>query len=105
MDPEVWCRKDRFKQWRPLHFAALEGHVQVVEFLLDQGVDGEATIVSYTSPLHLAALNGHSEVAALLLKRGADAEAVSLAECHNAYNPPPQQRPLHLAAKKGHAQV
>lgn len=49
-----------------LPLAALHGHTQVAEFLLDNGADPDDGF-----PLHNAARNGHIEVAKLLLERGA----------------------------------
>jgi ankyrin repeat protein len=51
------------------------GYKEVVEFLLDQGVDLRAGQNTGQTPLHLAAHRGQLEVIKLLLERGAPLEA------------------------------
>ena len=75
----------------PLHCAAEEGHVEIVNLLLEKGVDvdigangvlitddGASARVrcSGGTPLHCAAKRGQVEVAKILLARGADCAAV-----------------------------
>jgi ankyrin repeat protein len=54
-----------------LQNAAYEGHVEVVENLLDQGADKDKADNDGNTALHLAAENGHFEVANVLLSWGA----------------------------------
>jgi ankyrin repeat protein len=54
------------------HYAALNGHTAVMEFLLDCGADIEAPAAMARRPLHLAALNGQTQTVSALIKRGAD---------------------------------
>ena len=58
------------KLWTPLHYAAGERDVSVVELLLEKG----ATVEPYgkDSPLHIAVYNDRVEIAELLLDHGAD---------------------------------
>jgi len=82
----------------PLWFACREGHVDVVQVLLDTGTvniergdvddDGE-------TPLYVAAMRGHAPVVQLLLDRGAD---VNTCTSDN-------ETPLHAAAQEGHISV
>ena len=49
---------------RPLHLAALNGHVEVVTTLVQLGSDVNVRDAIGASPLHFAARNGHAEVVA-----------------------------------------
>ena len=61
----------------PLIFAALGGHREITELLIDSGAEVNAK--SYNdggAPLHGAARNGHKEIAELLVAEGADVNAM-----------------------------
>ena len=79
----------------PLHYAALQGHADVVTALLEAGASVDAVDKQGDTPLHYAAGQGHADVARALLEAGASVRAAN------------QQRktPLHLAADRGHAEV
>jgi ankyrin repeat protein len=52
------------------------GRLDVVEFLLEHGVDADATLrADGVMPLHWAALGGHLAIVTMLLARGADVHA------------------------------
>ena len=55
----------------PLHTAALQGHADVVQMILDQGFDIN-TVVFKTkqSALHIASDKGHIQIVTLLTSRG-----------------------------------
>eukprot|EP00957_Ditylum_brightwellii_P062328 4729196-Ditylum_brightwellii.AAC.1 len=56
----------------PLYIAAREGHKEVAEVLLSQGVYvNNATNYGWT-PLHIAAKEGHKDVVKVLLSHGVD---------------------------------
>jgi ankyrin repeat protein len=57
----------------PLHLAALEGHIDVVELLLREGSPPNATEAHGLTPLHYAVLRGQETIVSLLLAAGADA--------------------------------
>ena len=60
----------------PLHVAALEGNLEIAEFLLASGAAVNATEFSKDeTPLHQAALGGHSDVISLLVRYGAEIDA------------------------------
>jgi ankyrin repeat protein len=56
----------------PLHFAAREGQIEVVEFLLTAGARLDAIAADGKTPLNLAIYNGHYELAENLIEAGAD---------------------------------
>ena len=56
-----------------VHYAAREGHHDVVKTLLDGGADiDQVTAGDLSSPLLMATLNGHFDLAMWLLEQGAD---------------------------------
>ena len=59
--------------WAPLHYACSgPDSLEVVRFLLNQGVDIDARSPNGTTPLMMAARYGSQDAAELLLMRGAD---------------------------------
>jgi len=59
--------------YRPLHYAARNGHYRVCELLLDNGAEVNAvTRCIRATALHRAATQGHSDVITTLLHHGAD---------------------------------
>ncbi|XP_012283633.1 protein phosphatase 1 regulatory subunit 16A isoform X2 [Orussus abietinus] len=59
----------------PLHIAAANGYLRVVEFLLDQHVSIDVEDNDKWQPVHAAACWGHLEVLELLVQNGADLNA------------------------------
>jgi ankyrin repeat protein len=59
----------------PLIYAAREGTLDVVQMLLDAGVDVNAAEANQTTPLLIAILNDHIDVATFLLEHGANLNA------------------------------
>ena len=57
--------------WTPLHWASLNGALEVVRLLLERGVDLEAKITIGKTALQIAADQGHDEVVKLLREYGA----------------------------------
>ncbi|KAL3280287.1 hypothetical protein HHI36_017777 [Cryptolaemus montrouzieri] len=56
----------------PLHMAAYEGHLNIVELFLMDDCEVDCTDLLGMTPLHWAAQNGHANVVQALLKAGAD---------------------------------
>ena len=56
----------------PLHYAAREGHEQMVWMLVDYHADIEAKNKRMSTPLESAAANGHERIVRFLLQEGAD---------------------------------
>ena len=55
----------------PLHYAALAGNVELINYLLDKGAKLELQNAEMKTSLNLAAINDRREAVAVLLKRGA----------------------------------
>jgi len=79
----------------PLHLATIEGHVDVVSALLENGADVHATNIVKCTALHLAARIGHLEVVTVLIEKGSDIHAKDSSGC----------TALHEAARKGHLDI
>nr|CAG4651746.1 EOG090X04G6 [Triops cancriformis] len=61
----------------PMHWAAKEGHLNIVTMLIQRGARVNATNLGDDTPLHLAAAHGHKEIVQLLLKNRADINFVN----------------------------
>jgi len=62
--------------YSPLHYAASRDHLDVFEFLVNQGVDLQDGIY-YESYLHWAARNGHISAVECLVNHKADINAMT----------------------------
>lgn len=60
------------KGWAPLHYAAANGHDDIVKLLLDHSAYVDAGSPNGTTPLMMAARGGHVSTIKLLLDNGAD---------------------------------
>ncbi|SAL44920.1 ankyrin repeat domain-containing protein [Caballeronia humi] len=60
------------KGWTPLHYAATNGHDDVVKILIDHSAYIDAGSPNGTTPLMMAARGGHLSTVKLLLDEGAD---------------------------------
>uniref|UniRef100_A0AAY5ETN1 Ankyrin 2 n=1 Tax=Electrophorus electricus TaxID=8005 RepID=A0AAY5ETN1_ELEEL len=78
-----------------LHLAAKEGHMDLVQELLDRGATVDAATKKGNTALHIASLAGQGEVVKVLIKRGADINAQS----QNGFTP------LYMAAQENHLDV
>ena len=90
-----------------LMWAVAEGHVDVVEELMQAGADFRATLSSGFTPLLFAIRQGHMEVVRTLVKAGADVnqsvepeEAWQRRGYHDRLRP--GAVPLHLAVENAH---
>lgn len=73
LDPSQLYVRDQPYAWTLLHYAAQRGHLEIVNLLLDRGLDVN-TLESgdHTTALHWAAAAGHVEVVRRLLDAGVD---------------------------------
>ena len=89
---------DSSDQWgyTSLIEAAMWGHVDVIDILLQSNAQVQLRSVAGETALHWSAFNGHHQVVSLLLNQGhADPDAIQNKG----------QTPLHLAVEKNHEQV
>jgi ankyrin repeat protein len=66
---------DSWPEMTPLHYAADEGHTEVVELLIANGADVNAEDEEGWTPFHLAAYWGGKDIVELLIAAGADVNA------------------------------
>ena len=83
-------------QTSALHYAADNGHLDVVEFLISNGALVNVTNMWEKTPLHAAANSGHLEIVKLLVENGARIEAQSSTK---------RFTPLHLASQFDHLEI
>ena len=79
----------------PLHISAECGHLELVNFLLQNRAEVNARNDRDWTPLHAAAFNGHLEVVKLLLTKGANVNARVINGC----------TPLQYAVENGHEMI
>ncbi len=80
----------------PLEWAAFNGHLELVQYLVRQGADIEARNGDGYRALHAAAIINHEEIARFLIEEGADIEATSTSA---------DNTPLYQAAINGSPDV
>lgn len=84
--------------WTALHFAANEGHFEVVkELLTHTDLEKEPISSINRTPLHLAAIRGHTNILRALL----NSQTKPL--CDNNIRDFDENTPLHYASEYGHA--
>lgn len=79
--------------WTPLHWAASEGHTEMIKLLLARGAKpNQLTTAHRWTPLHLAASKAHTSAVQALLAGGADAgqlgsvkALLACSQCHSVY--------------------
>ncbi|GFQ79999.1 hypothetical protein TNCT_188471 [Trichonephila clavata] len=80
-----------------LHVAAINGHMSVVETLVNKGagINAITTIGDRMSSLHLATKHGHVEIVQFLISKNADINIQSVDGL----------TPLHIASAEGHTKI
>lgn len=92
-DKEILSTMTSFGTW--LHVAAKKGHLEMVEYLINKGIDIDARgDIFDASPIRVAAGAGHFEIVKYLIERGAELD-VTLAK----------RNPLFGAIYGGHKEV
>uniref|UniRef100_A0AAQ6ADK0 Ankyrin 1, erythrocytic b n=1 Tax=Amphiprion ocellaris TaxID=80972 RepID=A0AAQ6ADK0_AMPOC len=76
----------------PLHCAARNGHVRIIEILLEHGAPIQAKTKNGLSPIHMAAQGDHMDCVRQLLQYNAEIDDITLDHL----------TPLHVAAHCGH---
>jgi ankyrin repeat protein len=92
--PEILSARGRFGE-TPLHFLAVEGFAEAVQFLAEAGADVNLPNDMGESPLLDVAALGNADVAAVLLRFGADPNAQS----------DTRDNVLHEAVQSGNARL
>ena len=97
LNPYSYVDKRDSRDWKPLCYAAYNGHEAVVKLLLEKGAELEIKDESNgRTPLSWAAERGHEAVVKLLLEKGAELETK---DKNNG------RTPLLWAAERGHEAV
>ena len=86
----------------PLHVAAAQGHLAMVNLLLANGADAAAKNFAGWTPLHLAARGGHKQLIRPLIEHGAD---VNTEYTGSGWTPLKGFAPIHFATIKGHTDL
>ena len=77
----------------PLYVASENNHLNIVEYLVDNGADMNKIRVSHQTPLYVAIERGHFDVMKYLVDKGADLNKATTDGNHLT--------PLHIAVQKG----
>ncbi|KAK3276333.1 hypothetical protein CYMTET_15581 [Cymbomonas tetramitiformis] len=75
-DAEAMSGEGAMKQQTPLHLAAENGHLAILEALIGGGAAVNYHTLVLQTPLHLAAVHGHTAAVKALMQAGADYGAV-----------------------------
>ncbi len=92
------------ERWRPLHLAAMNDHLRMVELLLEYGADVNGRTRYGTQAIHLAARIGSTAILAALVAAGADvncADRDGRQPLHYSTDSRDQPDVVHYLAKKG----
>ena len=90
---------------KPIHWAAAEGHAEVVERLIKAGADPLEALPSGFTPLFFAVREGHTAVVRTLLDAGADVNGLFRPTDPARQAPRTGTSPLLLAVINGHFEL
>lgn len=71
----------------PIHDAAFDGEIELVEILIANGADVDERDVHGYTPLHIAIQEGNTDVAKALINNGADINARTIGDNGNDLSP------------------
>ena len=74
--PEFATQDNEFRHRLAIHLAARNGHIEIVQLLLDHGTHVNAPGANDSTPLHEAALYQHLDIVKLLVDKGANINIV-----------------------------
>ena len=77
------------------HNAVMNGHMEIVDFCLENDIDLSFSSDNGSQPLHMASVNGYYDISKKLIKRGSNINAIADNE----------RRPLHSASRVGHFKI
>lgn len=83
------------RKQKPIHWACVNGHIQIVDILLQAGVNIDEVDAKGCTPLIVSSQYGHTILAGYLLGKGANKDAVDV----------DGDTALHWAAFKGHNEL
>ena len=81
-----------------LHLASEQGHLSIVNILLDSGIDDQAKNKEGSTPLELSCRKGFFEISKLLIRNFKQSSQFSLPSAHS-------ENPLHVACFEGAHEV
>jgi serine/threonine-protein phosphatase 6 regulatory ankyrin repeat subunit B len=110
-EPQSWiCRPNLFleipeaqpsRDLTPLHFAVVDGRMEVVRLLLErEGINIDPVDSAGLTPLQYSVQNGHWEIVELLLKKGKPFATLNINAVDSA-----GRTPLHFAVMNGRMEV
>jgi ankyrin repeat protein len=86
------------REWLPIHYAAKNGNIEIVEEFLNVGVDKEVKTTFGLNILHIAVEHNHESLVKFLLAKGVDRKAKTIEDNH-------QMTCLHYAAINGNEAI
>lgn len=78
------CRKWRSRGYTPLHYAACDGNLGLLECLLNRGALELIDVGSPVHPIHLATANGHTQCVEIILDQSYHGMPISSSKCKRA---------------------
>ena len=84
-----------------IHFAANNGHTEIVELLLEQNIEANPSDLAGFTPLHLACMNGHFEIVQIYCAK----KTPNLSNINFNARDPHGRTPFHYAAIHGHLKM
>ena len=103
---EEGFNKDNYDSegWTPLWLASFNNHLEVVQYLVEQGASlDKDSYATHSTPLCTATHHGHLAIVRYLLEKGADKDKASIGGHNRQYRR--QDTPLSYAVRRNHLEV